>query len=142
MFPVYKPIPGQNLLGPKKGQYCGLRFAAIRLYRRFCDYSIKGILRVGSIKGVVICVEKFIYVFHRDDMLLNISENLGRKVIMALDDKRIFKLNQPPSPYHKSDTSSVSEMLTPSEIAQVQRDKKELNAYIQKAFEHLGPKKK
>ena len=42
-----------------------------------------------------------------------------------------------PLPQQKPDTSPVSEMLTPSEIEQLRQDKKESNAFFQKAFAHL-----
>ena len=41
------------------------------------------------------------------------------------------------SPLPKQDTSSASEMLTPSEIEQLRQEKKESNAFFQKAFAHL-----
>jgi hypothetical protein len=40
----------------------------------------------------------------------------------------------------KPDTSSVSEMLTPSEQESLRQDAKDLNAYGQKAFQHLRAK--
>lgn len=39
-----------------------------------------------------------------------------------------------PKPKRKPDTSLVTEMLTPSEIEQLQQEKKEDNAYFQKIF--------
>jgi hypothetical protein len=47
---------------------------------------------------------------------------------------------QKPLPQQKQDASWVSEMLTPSEIAQLRQDKKDANAYFQKAFAHLKKK--
>jgi len=38
------------------------------------------------------------------------------------------------APQQKPDTLLVSEMLTPSEIAQLQQEKKDDNAFFQKAF--------
>ena len=45
--------------------------------------------------------------------------------------------SQKPLPQQKPDTSSASEMLTPSEIEQLMQEKKELAAYEPKAFAHL-----
>jgi hypothetical protein len=44
--------------------------------------------------------------------------------------------SQPP----KRATSSVSEVLTPSELASLRRDKKETDDLARKAFAHLRPK--
>jgi len=41
---------------------------------------------------------------------------------------------QKPSPQQKPDTSLVSEMLTPSEIEQLQQSKKDANDFFQKEF--------
>ena len=48
---------------------------------------------------------------------------------------------QKPLPQQKPDTSSISRMLTPSEIEQLRQEKKENSAYFQKAFSHLRQKK-
>jgi len=42
------------------------------------------------------------------------------------------------STQQKPDTSLVSEMLTPSEIAQLQQSAKDANAYFQKEFASIG----
>lgn len=47
-----------------------------------------------------------------------------------------------PSLSRKQSTLTVSEMLTPSEIAQLQQEKKEANAFFKKAFSRTAPKKK
>ena len=46
---------------------------------------------------------------------------------------------QAPSPQQKPDTSLVSEILTPSELASLRQDVKEQNAYMQKAFQSWSP---
>ena len=46
------------------------------------------------------------------------------------------------SPAPRQHTSSISEMLTPSELDSLRRDKIETGAYAQKAFAHLRPKAK
>jgi hypothetical protein len=48
-----------------------------------------------------------------------------------------LELAQKPSQPQKQDTSLISRMLTPSEIEQLRQEKKEDNAYFQKAFAHL-----
>jgi len=45
-----------------------------------------------------------------------------------------------PSRQPKPSISSVSEMLTPSELASLRQDAKEASDYARKAFAHLRPK--
>jgi hypothetical protein len=54
--------------------------------------------------------------------------------------KNSSTLNYSPLPLPRPDTSSVSEMLTPSEIEQLRQEMKELADYNPKAFAHLKKK--
>ena len=52
-----------------------------------------------------------------------------------------YKKSKKHSPQQQPDTSLVSEMLTPLEIKQLQQEKKEGNAYLQKVFSRLNSQK-
>ena len=49
--------------------------------------------------------------------------------------------NPQPSPDTKPSSYSVSEMLTPSEVESLRRDKKEADDFAKKAFGHLRSRK-
>ena len=55
--------------------------------------------------------------------------------------KNSSESTQKPLPQQKPDTSTVSDMLTPSEIEQLRQSKKDANTYFQKAFANLRPVK-
>ncbi len=60
---------------------------------------------------------------------------------MATSSARNLPSSPPPSPATRPASSLVSEMLTPSEVESLRRDKKEAGDFFKKAFEHLKPKR-